>query len=206
MSGRPENKQSATALDADAFLRALVRLEAQDRLASVGSAAAVLLAVMPGANGLVLPFTHRAGNLRSHAGEVSLPGGRLEAVDDGSVTRAALREAEEEVGLPASAVGFTRSLPPCNTSRGLTVYPVVAWASRPTCWKLQREEVAAVVELPLQRFLDSANYREVQVTYKGVPKTTLSVDCDRTRVWGLTARIMDCLRRSLLLTDRHHEH
>jgi len=159
--------------------------------------AAVLIALLAAEPECPVVFTRRASGMRRHAGEISLPGGLLEAVDQGSVIRAALREAQEEVGLPPAAVQVPLVLPLCRNSRGVVIYPVVGIVTRPLRWRLQAKEVAEVIEVPLSHFLQADHYRQERRVYDGEEKHSLVLDCGTEQIWGLTARIMNNLRLHL---------
>ncbi|HEX8496854.1 MAG TPA: CoA pyrophosphatase [Actinomycetales bacterium] len=111
-----------------------------------------------GAGGPDVLLTERASTLRSHAGQVSFPGGGVDADDDGPVG-AALREAHEETGLPPDAVEVLGALPdlPLPVSSHL-VTPVLAWWWRPApVGPVDAAEVAAVVRAPVDELVDPAN-------------------------------------------------
>lgn len=159
--------------------------------------AAVLIAVLEDQPDCPVVFTRRAARLRHHAGEICLPGGLMEAIDQGSPVRTALREAEEELGLAAASLTIRGVLPACANSSGVLVYPVLARLRRPTAWRRQAGEVAQVLELPLSVFVDAGNYRRETRRYQGRNKETLVLEHQGEEIWGLTARIMDGLRRAL---------
>lgn len=159
-------------------------------------AAAVLIPLLDREGGCSVVLTRRASRMRHHAGEICLPGGRMEVQDQGSVVHAALRECEEELGVARTEVAALGVLPRCTTSSGLDVYPVVGVL--PACrWVLQPQEVVEVLEVPLGFFLDAANYRWERRTYGGVEKDSLVMDYRGEVIWGLTARIMNGLREAL---------
>lgn len=186
-------------LTTESLARRLAQLDCQAPLLSAGSekVAAVLIPLLIAEPGCPVVFTRRANRMRRHAGEISLPGGLLEPADDGSVVRAALREAHEELGLSPTAIQVQLVLPRCHDSRGLVIYPVVAIVTRPPQWLLQAEEVAEVIEVPLGHFLRAEHYRLERRVYGGEEKQSLVLHCGVEQVWGLTARIMNNLRLRL---------
>ncbi len=168
--------------------------------AGVDRAAAVLIPLLASEPGGPVLFTRRAASMRRHAGEICLPGGRLEPADHGSVIGAALREADEEIGLPPANVSPCWALPACQNSRGDLIHPVLGVVTRPRRWVLQAEEVAGLLEIPLAHFLQAEHYRLEHRRYEGQDKQSLVLDYAGEQIWGLTARIMNALRL-LLLSD-----
>ncbi|WP_312256846.1 NUDIX hydrolase [Stutzerimonas nitrititolerans] len=159
-----------------------------------GQVAAVLIPLLAAEPECPVLFTRRANSMRRHAGELCLPGGRLEPSDQGSVIHAALREAHEEIGLPPARVSLCWALPPCQNSRGDLIHPVLGVVTRPLRWQLQAGEVAGVLEVPLEHFLRGGHYRLERVCYEGREKQSLVLDYGVEQIWGLTARIMNALR------------
>jgi 8-oxo-dGTP pyrophosphatase MutT (NUDIX family) len=153
--------------------------------------AATLLAVYPGDGGeLTVPLTVRRPDMRAHAGEVSLPGGAVDAGDAGPQA-AALREGAEEIGLDPAAVHLLGELDPVWIPvSNFELLPFVgALAARPRLVPAA-DEVAAVVELPLRSLLapDAVTQEEIEI-----PGWTLSVAVYRyagQRIWGATARTL----------------
>ena len=150
--------------------------------------AATLLAVYPDADGqLMIPLTVRRDELRSHAGEVSLPGGAVDAAD-ASLEAAALREAWEEIGLEPSAVTVIGELddvwiPVSN----FEMRPVVgAVAMRPTLVP-HDAEVAAIVELPLAALFDPDVVGLEEFESRGLRLRVGAYRYGGVRVWGATA-------------------
>ncbi len=166
-----------------------------------GRAAAVLIPLLAAEPECPVLFTRRASRMRRHAGEICLPGGRLEPADQSSVIRAALREAHEEIGLPPTQVSPCWVLPPCQNSRGDLIHPVLAVVARPLRWQLQDEEVAGVLEVSLGHFLRAEHYRLERRCYDGREKQSLVLDYEGVQIWGLTARIMNALRLLLAADD-----
>jgi len=154
-------------------------------------AAATLLLLYPDPDGeLTVPLTVRHAELRSHAGEVSLPGGAVEAGDLDRAA-AALREAHEEIGVEPATVRVVGNLddvwiPVSNYQ----VRPYVgALSARPRLIP-QVDEVAAVLELPVRRLLapDAANEEEIEV--RGFRLRAAVYRYAGERIWGATARTL----------------
>ena len=120
--------------------------------------AAVLVPIVNRPDGLMVLLTLRSAGLPEHAGQISFPGGRVEA-DDASVAQAALREAKEEVGLLAERVAILGELTAYETVTGYRVTPVVGWVEPPFELTLDPIEVADVFEAPLAFLVDEQNRR-----------------------------------------------
>lgn len=162
-----------------------------------GRAAAVLVPLLPRPDGLHVLFTERSKELRAHAGQVSFPGGSVDAADP-DVRSAALREAREEVGLQDEHVELIGALDDCPTFvTGFVISPVVGvvdplafTAAGRYPWRPSPAEIAALHELPLQDFCDPANLRIEQREREGVHYDLYWYTVRGTVVWGATARIL----------------
>lgn len=163
--------------------------------------AAVLIGILQTPSGEKVIFNRRASLMNSHAGEICLPGGVLERRDNESHINAAVREANEEIGLPEENIQVIGALESCVNSRKLEVTPVVARIMRPAEWILQPTEVDAVIELPLGAFLEAGNYKKISRQYRGRKVSSVSITCDHCEIWGLTAKIM--MRLQQLVEQRH---
>jgi len=154
-----------------------------------GRQSAVLILFGPnpeGGENVVL--TQRSHGMRSHAGQVSFPGGALEPVDSGPVS-AALREAKEEVGLDAAGVQVVAELPPMYLPpSNFVVTPVLAWWARPSPISVvDHREVARVLLAPLAGLTDPA--RRFTVSHpSGFVGPAFEVD--GLMVWGFTAGLL----------------
>lgn len=163
--------------------------------------AAVLVGLVPrGDAGLQVLLTRRTDSLRNHAGQVSFPGGRIEADDVGAVA-AALRETHEEIGLDlalASPLGF---LDPLITITGFRVLPVVARVDPGYIATPDPGEVAEVFEVALDFLMHPDNLERVALDYRGRTRHVLqfrnSPQAPQHRIWGVTASILFNLRERL---------
>ena len=155
---------------------------------------AVLVPLFQDASGdLHAVFTRRRADLRSHAGEISFPGGRR---DDGeTLIETALREAWEEVGLPAAHVDVVGALAPVGTFvTNYAIYPFVGVIEPGFAWVMQETEVAEVLEFPLDDLV--AGHSIKRLVRRGMAFKTDVYEMGPHMVWGATARILaDLLRR-----------
>ena len=158
--------------------------------------AAVLVALIARAGGPRVLFTRRTEALRHHAGQISFPGGRIEA-DDADPVAAALREAEEEVGLPARLSVPLGYLDPFVTITGFHVYPVVATVTGDYVPRLDPSEVDEAFEVPLGFLLDPANVQELEMDWQGRRRRLLEYRYDGHRIWGATAAMLVNFRHRL---------
>ncbi len=156
--------------------------------------AAVLVPLYVQDDALHAVFTRRRDDLRRHPGEVSFPGGREDDVDD-DLRITALREAEEEIGLPREAVELVGALQPTPTiATNYAVYPFVGLIEPGHVWVPSDSEVAAVLEFSLADL--RAGHGRRRLIRRGVPfRTDVFVVGDHL-IWGATARMLhDLLER-----------
>ncbi|MFL9840691.1 CoA pyrophosphatase [Sphingomonas sp. ST-64] len=161
----------------------------------VPTPAAVLVAVTDrSAPGLIL--TQRTDTLRRHAGQIAFPGGRIDPEDDGAIT-AALREAEEEIGLARSAVQLVGTADRYRTVTGFEVQPVLGVIPPDLPLRAEPGEVAAIFEAPLAYLLDPANHVEASVEWQGRERRYYEIMWQDFRIWGATAAMLVNLSRRL---------
>ena len=158
--------------------------------------AAVLVALIDRADGPRVLLTRRTEALRHHAGQISFPGGSIDAGDADPVA-AALREADEEVGLDAGLLMPLGYLDPFVTITGFHVFPVVATVSRKYVPRLDPAEVAEAIEVPLDFLLDARNVHELEVEWQGRRRRLLEYRYEGHRIWGATAAMLVNLRLRL---------
>ncbi len=152
------------------------------------TAAAVLVPLYLHRGRLHAVFTRRHDDLRRHPGEISFPGGRY---DEGEpdLRATALREAHEEIGLPTDAVEIVGALQPTPTiATGYAVYPFVGMIEAGRTWTPSVNEVAEILELPLDELL--AGYGRRRLVRRGVPIRTDTYVVGDNLIWGATARIL----------------
>jgi 8-oxo-dGTP pyrophosphatase MutT (NUDIX family) len=150
--------------------------------------AAVLVPLYEDKGAVHAVFTKRRDDLRRHPGEISFPGGRRDE-GDADLLATALREAEEEVGLPAGEVRILGALQPTPTiATGYAVYPFVGMIEAGRAWTLSPREVASVLELPLDALREG--YGRRRLLRRGLPIRTDSYVVGDELIWGATARIL----------------
>jgi 8-oxo-dGTP pyrophosphatase MutT (NUDIX family) len=176
----------------DELGRVLLDPEAASRLSVRGrTKAAVLVPLYLEDGTLHGVFTRRREDLRRHAGEISFPGGRLDE-GESSLVRTALREADEEIGLPPDAVELVGALQPTPTiATGYAVYPFVGLIEPGREWTLSPLEVAEILELSLPALRDG--YQRGRLVRRGLPIRTDTYVVDGQVIWGATARILSDL-------------
>ena len=156
--------------------------------------AAVLVPLFVQDGRLHAVFTRRRDDLRRHAGEISFPGGRQDD-DESDLRLTALREAEEEIGLPPDAVELIGALQPTPTiATNYAVYPFVGLIEPGHEWTPSASEVAAVLELSLDDLRNG--YERQRMLRRGIPFRTDVYIVGDNLIWGATARMLtDLLER-----------
>ncbi len=155
--------------------------------------AAVLVGLMPGAREDSVLLTRRSESLRDHPGQVSFPGGCMDPTD-GSCEETALREAQEEVGLPREQVQILGRLGKYHTGTGFLIDPVVALLCPvPSVWRPAPEEVDEIFHLPLPLVLNRTKREEVVVEVGGRAMRFPALHFEGRLIWGATAGILDQL-------------
>lgn len=168
--------------------------EIRDRLQTGRRPAAVLVPVLGAEQGaLRLLLTQRTDHLRDHAGQISFPGGGLKSGE--TSLEAALREAEEEVGLARSAVEIFGEMPRYHTGTGFNVSPMVAFVAAGAPLAPDPGEVAEIFEAPLDFLVDPRNFRQETRYYRGAWRSFLAVPWAGRYIWGATAGMLAQLSR-----------
>jgi 8-oxo-dGTP pyrophosphatase MutT (NUDIX family) len=158
--------------------------------------AAVLFPIVERDDGHTVLLTQRTAHLRDHAGQVSFPGGRVEA-GDSSPVHTALRETEEEIGLGREHVEVLGFLPEYLTSTGFAVTPVVALVRPPFKLAVDPFEVAEAFEVPLAFLLDPANHKRHSLHYRGALHHFFAMPYGDYFIWGATAGMIRALSERL---------
>lgn len=151
--------------------------------------AAVLMPILPAADGLQLLLTRRSDQLRHHPGQISFPGGRYDDTD-ADLWATALRESHEELALPASKIHLLGRLPEHRTVSRYRVTPFLAWVEPDVVPRPAPDEVAEVFTVPLAPLLEPANYGQWPVFRHQHWHTVFGLTCQQHLIWGATARML----------------
>ena len=144
-------------------------------------------------------LTQRTETLSRHPGQIAFPGGRVDPGDADTIA-AALREAEEEIGLPRDQVTVVGPADRYRTITGFQVTPVIGVVPPDLMLTPHEAEVATVFEAPLAFLLDSANHIEASVEWQGRERHYYEIMWDGHRIWGATAAMIVNLSRQLRWT------
>lgn len=200
VTGKAMAKAPATMFDA-AQLRARLRMAQERVFALAGDSeahpegerattpAAVLVGLVGRMDGPHILLTLRSAHLKDHAGQISFPGGRIEAFDPDPVA-AALREAQEEIGVRPQQVEVLGTLPRYRTGTGFLIHPVVGWIDPPLDIRPDPIEVAEVFELPLAFALDRRNHHRAFHECEGRRREYWVLPYQDRYIWGATAGIL----------------
>ena len=151
--------------------------------------AAVLVPIVDHEPGPTVLLTLRTGHLRDHAGQISFPGGRIEPAD-ASHEAAALREAEEEIGLAPEWVELVGRLDTYRTRTGFEITPVVGLVRPGFPVRLDDFEVAEVFEVPLSFVLDRSNHERSSREFAGLKREFYVLPYGARYIWGATAGML----------------
>ncbi|MGI3169753.1 CoA pyrophosphatase [Pseudooceanicola sp. C21-150M6] len=154
--------------------------------------AGVLIPLIEKGGELHVILTQRASHLKHHPGQIAFPGGKQ---DEGDVdaTAAALREAQEEIGLPPGLVEVLGHLPPHETVSIFSVTPVVGRITGDFTRRAEPGEVAEIFDVPLRHVLDPANYAVQGRRWRGQTRHYFTVPWGPYYIWGATARMLRVL-------------
>ena len=158
--------------------------------------AAVLVPVVHRQPEATLLLTERTAGLRTHAGQIAFPGGRIDP-EDASAEAAALREAEEEIGLTADYVETLCLGPDYLSGSGFHVAPVIAIIRPDFKIRLNPVEVADIFEVPLAFLMNPANHRRSSRIWEGATRYFFEMPYQERYIWGLTAGILRILYERL---------
>jgi 8-oxo-dGTP pyrophosphatase MutT (NUDIX family) len=161
----------------------------------VQAAVLVPLFLSDGSSDPHVVLTKRRSDLRRHAGEISFPGGRKDA-EDTDLKTTALREAEEEIGLPREQVDLLGELPPTSTFvTNYVIHPFVGMIPAGVAWQVSAREVDEILELPLDAVRAARTKTEIE--RRGITFETDAYVLEGQVIWGATARILEHLLERL---------
>lgn len=162
-----------------------------------GKPASVLMPLIERNNQLSLLFTVRAAHLRTHAGQISFPGGKQEP-QDADLQATALRESHEEIGLDPQAVAIIGKLPDYRTISRFSVRPYLGLIAQPPSLALDHNEVASCFEVPLAFLLDPRNHQYQLVERNGQQMPIYFIHWQDKQIWGATAAFIRNLSNLLV--------
>jgi 8-oxo-dGTP pyrophosphatase MutT (NUDIX family) len=154
--------------------------------------AAVLMPVVARRDGATMLLTQRTPHLAAHAGQIAFPGGKIEE-SDLDPAAAAVREAEEEIGLDPGKVATVGYLPPYLTRTGFRIVPVLGRVDPDHSLSLNRNEVEDAFEVPLQFLMTPGNHRMGSRVLLGAPRQFYEMPFGERYIWGITAGIIRAL-------------
>ncbi|MGR5166699.1 CoA pyrophosphatase [Vibrio astriarenae] len=166
-------------------------------------AAAVLIGFIERPGGLSVLLTKRAKHLRHHPGQISFPGGKQDPTDH-SLLETAIRETEEEVGIPSSKITPIGTLPPLPTISQFNVTPILAFIDDNHQLTINRDEVAEVIEIPVVKLLDPSVLKTTTVTIKRTHHRLFGISYKNHFIWGVTGQILHNLSLHLSFIDEQH--
>jgi 8-oxo-dGTP pyrophosphatase MutT (NUDIX family) len=151
--------------------------------------AAVLVPLIDHQGGMTVLLTQRTAHLSAHAGQIAFPGGRIEEADADAVA-AALRETEEEVGLPREQVAVIGRLDTYVTGTGFEITPIVGIVTPPYKLTIDPFEVAEAFEVPLSYILDARNHNRTERESAGRTRIFFVLPYEGRNIWGATAGML----------------
>ena len=157
---------------------------------------AVLIPLIRKGEDIQIILTQRSNNLPSHAGQISFPGGKVDAKDESPVDTA-YREANEEIGLSREEIEHLGYLDITITGTNFMILPVVASISNNFIPKLNNDEVESLVYLPLNYIADTNNLKLMNREINGEDRTFFVYEYDSYFIWGATARLLKALSERL---------
>ncbi len=175
------------------------RLNPDFREALAGSTlrdAAVLIGLQLHGDEVRVILTQRSEQMRAHAGQVAFPGGTIDE-DDLSHHHAALREAEEEIGLRPDDVEVIGQLPDYLTGSGFRIKPVLGLVNANVALTINPDEVAAVFDVPLSFLMDPTNHQRQSRVWQGIERHYYVIQYEDRMIWGVTAGIVRMLYERL---------
>ena len=188
MSGLAQRLRRSFGAYADAEAEPFVHY--RDLVADIATlkGAAVLVPIIDAASPRVL-LTVRREDLRSHAGQVAFPGGRIDPEDDGPVG-GALREAWEEIGLPPDRVEVIGAARSYASGSGYLITPVIGVIPEGLDLVPHEAEVARVFEVPLDHLIAESSHIRRSAVYNDIERHFFEIDWPHEYIWGVTAGLI----------------
>ncbi len=173
-----------------------------DRMKTPRRRAAVLCPLIRREGGLNVMLTLRSAHLKVHAGQISFPGGKIDPQDT-SPLAAALREAEEEIGLSSDRVDILGALDPYDTSTGFVVTPFIGMIDAGFTPVPSEGEVAEVFEVPFDFLMNPDNHERIERMHQGRKRRYYQMTYGPYRIWGATAGMLRNLSDRLRFFDEN---
>lgn len=158
--------------------------------------AEVLIGIVARPAGLTVLLTQRTDSLSTHAGQISFPGGRVDD-GDGFPGAAAMREAEEEIGLDRRLITPLGFIDGYRTGTGYCITPLVAMIAPTLVLRLNPQEVADAFEVPLAFLMDPANHQRHKREWRGRERSFYAMPYGERYIWGATAGMLKTLQLRL---------
>ncbi|MET3661040.1 CoA pyrophosphatase [Aquamicrobium ahrensii] len=158
--------------------------------------AAVLIPVVDHGDEATVLLTKRSETLRNHTGQVAFPGGRIDATDP-TPEYAALRETQEEIGLPDRFIDVVGRMPDYVSGTGYRIAPVLSVVKPGFHLTLNPQEVDTAFEVPLRFLMDPANHRQGSRMWNDLEWVFYEMPYDGQYIWGVTAGIIRTLYERL---------
>ena len=158
--------------------------------------AAVLLPIIDRPSGPTLLLTVRPQTMADHAGQIALPGGKIDRTDEDALA-AALREGEEEVGLDPNSISVFARSALYKSASGFDIHTFMASVPADFEPRPEKYEVDAIFEVPLDYALNTDNFTEVTFEVEGINRQILELKWCSYRIWGVTAGIIHYISKTI---------
>lgn len=158
--------------------------------------AGVLVLLFPKGNELHVLLTKRSSDVEHHRGQISFPGGAVDDRDE-NIIATAVRETEEEIGIPAHVIRILGLFDDAWTPSGFQITPVIGYTNAPLSIRPSPFEVEEVLEVPLSFFLEAGNERVKKLTREGATVDVYFYTYGEKEIWGATAGILRSIVHAL---------